>query len=166
MSVIGIGSKLAVLTLIYAIFVFALNYYLRDVFTINLVSSFSFLLVILGIVLLTIGILFLIPSIIAVNRAYKADYLCEDGIYSLCRHPLYAAWILFIIPGIVLLFGSWISLSIPLAMYVIFRILIKQEDSYLFNKFGDEYISYKNRVSLLFPMFWRYTKHTNSNKKV
>jgi protein-S-isoprenylcysteine O-methyltransferase Ste14 len=47
-------------------------------------------------------------------------------------------------------------LTVPIIMYSIFRILIKQEELYLQNKFGVEYINYKNKVSLLFPMFWRY----------
>jgi len=43
-------------------------------------------------------------------------------------------------------------------MYIIFRILIKQEESFLQSKFGETYVDYKNKVTLLFPMFWRFNE--------
>ena len=46
----------------------------------------------------------------------------------------------------------------------IFRILIKQEELYLQNKFGEEYINYKNKVSLLFTSAMLHGKSGISSK--
>jgi len=162
MSITGIGLKLAVMTMFYSILIFGLNDYYKIAFAINVIPHI--VLIVIGAALLAVGIPFLIISIISIYKAYTMDFLCVTGIYSICRNPLYSAWIVFIIPGITLLLGSWILLSIPFVMYLIFRILIKQEESYLFIKFGEQYTDYKTKVSLLFPMFWRYNKN-KTNKK-
>jgi len=159
MSIIGIGSKLAALTVLYSFFLITINNYYSDVFKINIAPPLF--LFILSSVLIACGLSFLLISIFAVNRAYRTDHLCVDGPYSVCRNPLYSAWIIFIVPGIVLFFNSWILLSIPFAMYIFFRLLIKEEDNYLSDKFGKTYTDYKNTVSLLFPRFWKYAKIKN-----
>jgi len=156
MSIIGIGFKLAVMTLLYSILIIAFNNYSKLDLKIKFIPH-KFLFI-LGTILIIVGIPFLIISMITLNKAYKADFLRTDGVYSICRHPLYSSWIIFIVPGFVLFLGSWILLTIPIIMYFIFRGLIKQEESYLQSKFGESYMSYKNKVSLLFPMFWKYSK--------
>lgn len=154
MSIIGVGFKLAIMTILYSISIVALGHYIRLDLRINFLP-YKYL-IIPAAILLAVGIPFLIISVITLNKAYKADSLRTDGIYSVCRHPLYSSWILFIVPGIVLLCNSWALLTIPVVMFFIFKILIKEEESFLQNKFGEKYTSYKNKVSLLFPMFWRY----------
>lgn len=157
MSIIGIGMKLALVTLFYSIVVVIFNDYTKYDFTIKMIP-YEFLIT-LGIILIAIGIPFLVLSIITISNAYKVDYLCIKGVYSVCRHPLYSSWIIFIVPGLILFYDSWLLLTIPIVMYLIFRVLIKQEESFLKNKFGEQYIEYKNKVSLLFPMFWRYQRN-------
>lgn len=153
-SLLGIGPKLVLFTLLYSFLLETeIRHYHFD-FTLKFVP-YNFL-VIIGTLLIVAGVLFLIPSFIAISRLRKADSLYTNGIYSICRHPLYSSWIIFIVPGIILLLNSLILLTIPLVMYFIFRLLIKDEEIYLLNKYGDQYGEYKNRVGLLFPMIWRY----------
>jgi len=156
MSVIGIGFKLAIMTILYSILMVVPGYYIKSDLRINIIP-YKFLLI-PGIILLIVGVPFLIVSIVTINKAYKADSLKTDGIYSICRHPLYSSWILFIVPGVVLIFNSWTLLTVPIVMFFIFNVLIKEEESFLQNKFGEEYFSYKKKVSLLFPMFWKYKR--------
>ena len=156
MSIIGIGFKLACLTLLYSVLIISFAGYSKFDFTIHFISP-EFLSIV-GTILIMVGVPFLIVSIRAVNKAYKAGSLKTGGVYSVCRHPLYSAWIIFIIPGFLLFFHSWILLTIPIIMYVLFRILIKEEEIFLQHKFGEEYENYKKRISLLFPVFWKYRK--------
>ena len=157
MSILGIGAKLTMMTFLYSILIIVFSNSIGLNPRINFVP-YNFLLI-FGVILLIVGIPFLFISIITLNKAYKADLLRTYGVYSICRHPLYSSWIIFIIPGIGLLLNSWILLTVPIIMYIVFRILIKQEELYLQNKFGEKYIVYKNKVSLLLPMFWRYEKN-------
>jgi protein-S-isoprenylcysteine O-methyltransferase Ste14 len=40
----------------------------------------------------------------------------------------------------------WIAISIPFFMIIMQKGVIEREEAYLENKFGEEYIRYKNRV--------------------
>ena len=154
MSLLGIGPKLVLFTLLYSFLLETeIEHYNFDS-TLKIVP-YNFL-VIVGTLLIVVGVLFLIPSFIAINKLRKVDRLYSNGIYSVCRHPLYSSWIIFIVPGIILLLNSLILLTIPLVMYFIFRFLIKNEETFLLNKYGEQYRKYKNQVGLLFPMIWRY----------
>jgi protein-S-isoprenylcysteine O-methyltransferase Ste14 len=154
MSLLGIGPKLVLFTLLYSILLkMEIGHYHFD-FTLDIIPYYF--LVVIGTLLIVIGLLFLIPSFLAINKLSKIDNLYTKGIYSVCRHPLYTSWIVFIVPGIILLLNSLLLLTIPLVMYFIFRLLIKEEETFLLNKYGDQYREYKNQVGLLFPMIWRY----------
>ena len=62
--------------------------------------------------------------------------------------------LLCIVPGIVILRGSILGITIPIFMYIIFRKLIPIEEEYLIDTFGNEYIEYKSRVWAVFPKLW------------
>lgn len=154
-SILGIGPKLFKITVLYSIALVVIMKCFHFNPRINVVVPYSFV-IILGIVFIVAGLLFLIASAYALINAYKADQLYVKGAYSVCRHPLYSAWILFIIPGILLLFNSWLLLTIPVVMFVAFKMFIKEEEIYLQDRFGDEYMKYKGSVGLLLPEFWKY----------
>jgi protein-S-isoprenylcysteine O-methyltransferase Ste14 len=154
MSLLGIGPKLVLITVLYSFLLETGNKYYHIDITLKIVPH-NFL-VIMGTLLIVAGVLFLIPSFLAISKLRKVDSLYTKGIYSICRHPLYSSWIIFIVPGIVLLRNSLILLTIPLVMYFIFRLLIKDEETFLLNKYGAQYREYKNQVGLLFPRIWKY----------
>jgi protein-S-isoprenylcysteine O-methyltransferase Ste14 len=150
MSRWGIGPIFTVLSIGYALGAFALNRHYHPVFQINVFPSW--LLSSLGIILIMIGVPFFIISVITVTRAYNADKLVTNGIFRCCRHPLYASWVVFIVPGTVLIMKSWIKLTIPVFMYLILRLLVKKEEVYLENVFGFEYREYKKKVPCVLPI--------------
>ncbi len=107
-----------------------------------------------GIVLLAVGVPFWAASAGAIGRHYKAGRLCTTGAYRLCRHPIYAAWILFIVPGALLFLHRVLLLAIPVIMYVVLRRLIHREEEWLEENFGQQYIEYANRVNAIIPWPW------------
>ena len=66
---------------------------------------------------------------------------------------MYGSWILYTVPGMVIISGYLPGLTVPLFMYIIFKILIRKEERYLEERFGEDYRKYKERVGLLFPKF-------------
>jgi len=88
-------------------------------------------------------------------RAYRENRLVTTGAYAICRHPLYALWILLIVPGVALLLKSWLVLTVALFMYVATRIAVRREEEELESLFGEEYVDYKNRVGAIFPTLGR-----------
>lgn len=108
----------------------------------------------IGAVLLCIGILFYVIALIAINRALRADALATEGVYRACRHPLYAAWVVFILPGSALLLNSWLALCCALVLFGIMRILIRDEEVFLESKFGAAYLVYKRATPAILPLGW------------
>ena len=155
-SVWGIGIKFTALSLGYSFTIIFINYFTYPLFYIKFLEYKVFL--ISGLILIVLGMPLFIISGFSVHRAYAEDTLRTKGVYSVCRHPLYASFIFFIVPGICLLFKSWIAFSVPFVMYIFFRILIKEEEDYLSERFGSEYENYKREVPLAFPRIWRYEK--------
>jgi protein-S-isoprenylcysteine O-methyltransferase Ste14 len=106
---------------------------------------------VLGISLLIVGVPLYLIAGITIRIYFEAGKLATKGIYGYIRHPIYGSWICFIMPGIVLLADSLIGLTIPLFMYVVFKLLIVEEDRYLEEKFGEDFLEYRNRVGEIFP---------------
>jgi len=149
MSRWGVGPVFALLSISYATIMLAIHFYFHPVFRIGFMPDR--LTSIIGFVLTGCGVLFYILSVKAVARAYNADELVTDGIFRWCRHPLYASWVVFIVPGIALLVKSWIVLTTPLFMYFIVRTLVKKEEAYLESMFGSKYRDYKRDVPCILP---------------
>jgi protein-S-isoprenylcysteine O-methyltransferase Ste14 len=108
---------------------------------------------VLGILLVMIGVPIYLISGLTIHKYFHAGQLATKGIYAYFRHPLYGSWIVFIVPGIVLLMNSLIGLTVPVFMYAVFKILIRTEDKYLEEKFGEEFFEYRKRVGEIFPKF-------------
>lgn len=149
MSRWGIGPIFAFMSIGYGILVFAISRYFYPFFKIPLLPQW--LLSALGVLLLLIGIPFFIISVKTVMKAYNSDSLVTRGIYGCCRHPLYSAWVVFIVPGIVLLVNSWLGLTAPLFMYFLLCKLVIKEEAYLEGMFGSEYLEYKKRTPCILP---------------
>ncbi len=144
----GVGPQFALISCIYVIIIFILNYVWFSNLLIPISPNLS---LIFGIILIVLGLpVFLIPAF-TIDKYFKDGKLVTKGIYRYFRHPIYASWIIFFVPGIILIKGSLLGLTIPFFMYFIFKILIKNEEDYLERKFGEKYLQYKKRVGTIFP---------------
>jgi len=156
MSSWGIGPKLAFFSILYGLSIFALQLRYGTRLSIEFLPYRA--LATAGIALIVLGMIFLAASRKSLKRAFHAGVLCTRGVYGMCRHPVYAAWVIFLVPGLVLLVNSWAGLTIPPVMYVILKILVSKEELYLDQRFGDEYRSYKERVPAVLPLGWLIRK--------
>src|ERR1039457_6188814 len=100
-----------------------------------------------GVVLTAAGVVMWLVGAVTVMRASNRDQLVPSGVFALVRHPIYAAWITLIFPGLALLTRSWPMLITPWIAYAIFRRLIHREDEYLEQRFGQAYRDYRCRVN-------------------
>ena len=110
-----------------------------------------------GVVLTAVGVVMWLVGAVTVMRAYNRDQLVTSGVFALVRHPIYAAWITLIFPGLALLARSWPMLIAPCIAYAIFSRLIHREDEYLERRFGQAYRDYRRRVNevIAIPRFWQ-----------
>ena len=150
MTLLGIGLKIALISVIYFIVSSFLTYLYPEFFVIKNVPYSIF--VVIGVILLLLGLPMLIISARAVREGFKKSKLVTTGIYSLVRNPIYAAWILFIAPGILVFFKSWLMLLTPIAAYISFKLFIREEYQYLRKHFGQTYLEYEAGVNELLPI--------------
>lgn len=106
----------------------------------------------LGVALLGPGLAFWTWSAVHFLRAFFAGRLLTAGPFAWCRNPIYASFIVFLVPAAALLANAWPLLAADLALYLIFRMSIGGEDRMLADRFGGEYQAYRARVGELVPV--------------
>ena len=146
----GVGPCILLSALGYAGVAGGVSYLLPEVFVIWAVPYGVF--VAAGIVLLVPGLVFLMAAGKAVTMAYNQDALATTGVFGVVRNPIYSAWIVFLIPGLVMFSRSWPVLLTPLVAYGVFKLLIHREDEYLKKRFGATYQQYRSQVRELLPL--------------
>ncbi|EGY24221.1 isoprenylcysteine carboxyl methyltransferase family protein [Desulfovibrio sp. A2] len=104
------------------------------------------------------GLCALLLGTLTVRRAWaelkpgrQEGRLVTHGPYRITRNPIYAGWILGILPGIALCFASWPMLAGPVVAWALFRETIVVEESFLAARFGEEWDGYAMRVNRLWP---------------
>jgi len=156
MTLWGVGPLWALISISYAI---AAGFITRTFPALRIPEALYPALTFLGIFLIVLGLPYYVLSARAVLRAFAAGELVTDGVYGICRHPLYGSWIVFIVPGIELLLHSWFGLTTSLAMYAALRVLARREEACLAEKFGDSYLQYQARVPFVLPVGWLKQKN-------
>jgi len=150
MGRLGVGLPIALITLAYAALALALHRAAGGRPGIPFLSGG--LGPGIGLAMIAVGGAWYGWAALVVMRAYGHGKLATGGPYALCRHPIYAAWLLLIGPGAVLAWiPSCIMLTVPVVGYVAFRLLIAHEEASLEGRFGDAYRSYREQVRLLVP---------------
>ncbi|MFH1888010.1 MAG: isoprenylcysteine carboxylmethyltransferase family protein [Pseudomonadota bacterium] len=106
---------------------------------------------IIGGLLLAVGVPLWLWCAAIVLKGFPQGRLFTSGPYACMRHPLYAAFILFLLPGGAFLGRSWPGLLAPLLMYILFRFRIHGEEDFLLQTFGEEYARYRSQVRPILP---------------
>lgn len=88
------------------------------------------------------------------TKAQKAEVLNTKGFYSIIRHPLYILANFPTFLGYILFTQVWwlILLGIPL-FFLYYYFIIKAEDHFLEEKFGDEWRSWAKKTPAFYPKF-------------
>ena len=106
----------------------------------------------LGATLLSLGLVFWAWSAIYFIRHFFAGGLLTSGPFAWCRNPIYASFIVLLIPAAALLADAWPLLAADVVLYVIFRLFIGEEDRMLAERFDGAYRAYRRRVGEIVPV--------------
>ena len=150
LSRFGVGPKIVASVLACAALAGALSYNFAAACVVP--ALHQTIVVTLAVILIVIGVPIWLIGAIGAMRAYNRDELVTSGVFGLVRHPMYAAWIVLILPGIALLTSSWPYLLMPLVGYTVFKALIHTEDEYLQSRFGQSYSDYRASVNAIIPI--------------
>jgi len=105
---------------------------------------------VIGAVLIVFGLVMLLSSGLRILRAFREGQLLTDGFFAVFPNPMYAAFVLLVVPGLALLLDSWLVLIGSAVVYGLFRVFVPGEDRWLRAKFGREYEEYRRRVLVKF----------------
>jgi len=157
MTLAGVGVRMVIYLIPFIGFFGFLYVFLYPAFQIPINPILT---IILGTILIVIGFMIYIKSMRIIIKLFKQPVieLITKGVFGHIRHPLYSSWILFITPGVACILNSWILFFIAVAYYIIFKILIKEEEDNCIEEFGDDYIHYKEHVNAIFPKLRKYRR--------
>ncbi len=163
MTVWGIGGKWLLWSLFASAPVIVCAYIFCDALTVALLSPWWFYGA--GTAILLIGIPFWLLSAITVKQAFESETFCTSGVFALCRNPIYAAWVLFLVPGGVLFTRNPLLLTIPFIMYGVLRLVLPKEEAWLEEKYGASYREYKAKVPRILPIGRIFLLKSKTNRK-
>ena len=101
-----------------------------------------------GLLILLNPVLKFIKSKTTINpiKFKKVNKLVTSGIYNYSRNPMYLGFLIIVISSSIFYLNIY-SILTPLFFYLwINRFQIKREEIFLAEKFGKEYLSYKNKT--------------------
>lgn len=108
---------------------------------------------ILGVIITALGVLAFIVSVIQMKDNWRAGVqkeaktdLVTTGIYAISRNPAFFGFDMMYI-GILLSFFNWYLLLATILVLILFHIqIVKVEEAFLVENFGEEYLTYKKKV--------------------
>ncbi|MHC1790763.1 methyltransferase family protein [Solidesulfovibrio sp.] len=145
----GMGTMLYRATILYAVLAVLYDTVLIASFCDRLVPERLALAA--GGTLLLLGLVVYALGTFSVYKAIDAGQLATRGIFAVVRHPLYAAWIWCIVPGLALLQGTLLALLAPVVAAIFYKLCIPHEEAYLHRLHGDAYREYSRRVGGIVP---------------
>lgn len=148
MNVLGAAPFIAIPTFLYLGLAVVITYLNGEVFKIT--NANYTVLAVVGVVMILIGAMMVMACGRKVLKSFSSGKLMTDGLYKIFRNPMYAAYLIFVIPGIAFFFNSWLALTTIIVNYILFSVFIKREYSYLREKFGGEYEEYLKKVLIKF----------------
>ena len=106
---------------------------------------------------LVILVLVLIPAVylsmsghVVVAHGERPNSVVSKGAFQYVRHPLYLAAILFYL-GLAVSTASLLSLALLVVIFLFYNYIAGYEERLLEIKFGEVYVSYKNRTGKWLP---------------
>lgn len=83
------------------------------------------------------------------------DRLAVKGLYSFCRNPIYLGNFILSLGFCIMAWSwmPWMLILFVILFWVQYFSIIRMEENFLLDKFGEEYVLYKKKVPAFFPRF-------------
>lgn len=99
---------------------------------------------------LVTGIFAFISTMAQFISNFPKGKLITTGMYACSRNPIYACWIVFILPAVGIICSNWLFFAASILMCIVTVLLVRKEESELLQCFGKQYLAYKEKVGLIF----------------
>ena len=120
----------------------------------NVIELTSYANIITGLasfLILLISLFYIVLSLVNLGKSTRLGLPAEDtefktnGLYKISRNPMYLGFDLLTISAIVYTMNFWVLL-LGLYSIVVYHLIIKGEEKFLEERFGDSYLQYKKNV--------------------
>ena len=112
------------------------------------------ILTILGSAFVIVGLYFWLDAVRLIATRFKLGILILDGVYRFVRNPMYAGFIVFIVPGLSFILNNPLIMLSSIIMLLVFKMNIYKEEKYLQQRFGHAYEDYQSKVKQIIPFIW------------
>lgn len=143
-ELIGAGDQLGLFTLPFATAGIVANVRWPRLFELG----FGEVGLMVGFFLLAIGVPIWLVAVVQILRFVPRGELITGGAFALVLHPIYSAVALLVLPGLGLVFDSWLGFAVGAALYVAQRLFAPAEERTLAARFPVTYPEYRRRVLL------------------
>lgn len=108
-----------------------------------------------GAILTIFGATIFVSALVHFIVKFPSGTLITTGAFRLSRNPIYASWMVLLLPGLSLLLNNWLFLAAAIVMYGVFHYFIEKEEQAMRDAFGKEYDDYSGKVEQIgfFPQF-------------
>jgi protein-S-isoprenylcysteine O-methyltransferase Ste14 len=72
--------------------------------------------------------------------------IIEKGPFRITRNPMYLQMVVVCLGVAIATMNGWIFVLTPVCAWLLYKLAIQPEETYLTEKFGDEYLEYKRRT--------------------
>lgn len=146
-KIFGVGPMGAVISLL----LLALFAWADSMMKLPVMVAYTGLMKSIGVALIILGLGLHFWSFSTLRNWWADNKLCTKGPFKHFRHPMYAAWITFVCPGVALYLNSWLYLFWLLLLQIIWHKFVKKEEIIMIDTFGEDYIDYARQTGRFFP---------------
>ena len=111
-----------------------------------LLATLGTLVVAVGLALVAWGMVTFRAAHTAIMPMRGASRLVEHGPYGITRNPMYTGLTLAYLGITAILDSAWPLLVLPIVLGLLVRLVIRREEAYLQDAFGEQYAAYRARV--------------------
>lgn len=128
-----------------------LAYYLEDVISLPRIFSNDAVRFSVFVVFSLAGSVLVVWSLYSLPPKERGRHLVISGAFKYCRHPLYAAFLLFFNMGFSFLLNNWIYLIWAFILFPVWSINVKSEEKLMRKVFGKKYEDYCEKTGRFLP---------------
>lgn len=134
---------------------FLIGLWLESIVRIELVRSAAAepALTTVGLLVAGLGLLFSLSGIFTFRRAHtpmfpygRATRVVQTGPYAFTRNPMYVGGAVSYVGIAIAMNVVWPIILLPLVLWALYAFVIRMEEQYLGELFGEEYAAYRARV--------------------
>jgi len=112
----------------------------------DITKTVSLVILALGTIVLVLGFKMFATDKQSPSVHEPTNAVYQSGIYAYSRNPIYLGVLLWMMSGALFFDKVWIMIMAFILIFFMNKVVIEKEEAYLEEKFGEDYLAYKQKV--------------------